>query len=147
VNPPPGAASTSATEPQTTTPNASQPREILGKTTQDVRAAAPELKTGTQAVTPKITAKDPITLSGNAYVVAASEIAQGNVKHTLDLFYATNGRFPKDYQEFRDEILKPGTGEALSLPRLPYYQEYGYDEVNHKLIILEYSDRKNQGNK
>jgi hypothetical protein len=28
------------------------------------------------------------------------------------------------------------------LPKLPYYQEYGYDPNQHKLIILEYPDRK-----
>jgi hypothetical protein len=27
---------------------------------------------------------------------------------------------------------------------LPYYQEYGYDAPQHKLIILEYPDRKAQ---
>ena len=37
------------------------------------------------------------------------------------------------------EIIKANN---IALPVLPYYQEYGYDEKEHKLIILEYPDRK-----
>jgi hypothetical protein len=33
------------------------------------------------------------------------------------------------------EIIKPN---GISLPTLPYYQEYGYDAPTHSLIILEY---------
>ena len=32
----------------------------------------------------------------------------------------------------------------IALPKLPPYQEYGYDEKEHKLVILEYEARKNQ---
>lgn len=37
-------------------------------------------------------------------------------------------------------IVKP---HGISLPQLPPYQKYGYDENEHKLIILEYPDLKN----
>jgi hypothetical protein len=37
------------------------------------------------------------------------------------------------------EIIKANN---ISLPRLPSYQEYAYNEKEHKLIILEYPDRK-----
>src|SRR5260370_39539338 len=64
-------------------------REVLGKTTQDIRPAAPELeKGGARVASGKITAKDPITLQGNAYVVAVGQIAIGNIKHSLDLYQA-----------------------------------------------------------
>ena len=116
---------------------------IVGKTTQDVRLAEPELQKGAQAVTPRITAKDPITMSGNAYVYAVDSISAGNVKHAIDLYEASSGHYPKDFAEFRDEVLKPGKPDGIALPKLPYYQEYGYDEKEHKLIILEYPDRKN----
>ena len=32
----------------------------------------------------------------------------------------------------------------IALPKLPYYQAYGYDEKEHKLIILEYQALKDQ---
>jgi len=55
-----------------------KPREVLGKTTQDVRPAAPELeKGGAQQAPMKITAKDPLTMSGNAYVVAVDKVGEG----------------------------------------------------------------------
>ena len=34
-----------------------------------------------------------------------------------------------------NEIIKPNN---IALPQLPPYQKYGYDENEHKLIILEY---------
>ena len=37
-------------------------------------------------------------------------------------------------------IVKP---HGISLPQLPPYQKYAYDENEHKLIILEYPDLKN----
>ncbi len=64
-----------------------------------------------------------------------------NIQHAVDLYHATNDRYPKDIDEFMNEIIKPNN---IALPRLPHYQEYGYDANEHKLIILEYPDRKNQ---
>jgi hypothetical protein len=37
------------------------------------------------------------------------------------------------------EIIKANN---IWLPKLPAYQEYGYNEKEHKLIIIEYPDRK-----
>ncbi len=34
-------------------------------------------------------------------------------------------------------------GQQHRFAQLPPYQKYGYDEKEHKLIILEYPDRKN----
>lgn len=121
-----------------------QPREILGKTTQDVRKMEPELQAGAQVAPDKITAKDPLTLSGNAYVVSMNHISFNNVKHAIDLYQAEHGEYPKNYEEFRDEILKPGKPDGIALPQLPYYQEYSYDEKEHKLVVLEYPERKAQ---
>ena len=39
-----------------------------------------------------------------------------------------------------NEIIKANN---IALPKLPYYQEYGYNEKEHKLVILEYPDLKN----
>ena len=66
-------------------------------------------------------------------------LAIDNMKHAMDLFKAENDRYPKDYDEFMTAIIKPNN---IALPKLPVYQEYAYDEKEHKLIILEYADRK-----
>jgi hypothetical protein len=114
-------------------------REVIGKTTQDIRPAAPELQQGAREAPAKITSKDPITLSGNAYVVAIGQVAIGQIKHSVDLYHAEHGAYPKSYDEFMSEIIKPN---GIRLPVLPSYQEYGYDEKEHKLIVLEYPDKK-----
>ena len=49
---------------------------IVGKRTQEIKNAAPELKKGgAKVATTKITAKDPITLQGNAYVTIIGRIS------------------------------------------------------------------------
>lgn len=122
-------------------PEPVQPREILGKKTMDIRNAETELQKGGQVASTRIVAKDPITLPGNAYVSIVGRNSISNIKHALDLWQAENGRFPKDYQEFKDEIIVKNN---IALPQLPYYQEYGYDPQQHSLVILEYPDRKAQ---
>ena len=78
---------------------------------------------------------------GNAYVTQSGKLGLMNVNHTLDLFNASEGRYPKDHEEFMARIIKENN---LALPMLPYYQEYGYHAGDHKLIILEYADKKAQ---
>ena len=129
-------AAAPATEPA---PEVIQPREVLGQRTQDIRNAEDELKKGAQVAETKITAKDPITLQGNAYVTIIGRTAMLQIEHAMRLYQATNDRYPKDFAEFKAEII---TANNLALPQLPYYQEYGYDEKEHKLIVLEYPDRK-----
>jgi hypothetical protein len=116
-----------------------KPRKILGKKTGDIREAQKEEAKGAQRVQPRVTGKDPITISGNAYVSIVGRTEILRIKHTLDLYNAEHGRFPKDYQEFMREIINKS---GIRLAQLPYYQEYAYDPVKHELIILEYPDRK-----
>src|SRR5206468_9336468 len=112
---------------------------ILGKRTQDIRDAEAEKKAGGVVTTPRITAKDPITLSGNAYVTAIGKTSIGNIEYALKLYQAETGEFPKTYEEFMEKIIKANN---IALPKLPFYQEYGYDAPSHKLVIIEYPDRK-----
>ncbi len=114
---------------------------IVGQKTQEVRELAKEVKNGANVVTPRITARDPITLQGNAYVSSIGQIAIGNIKHTMDLYQAENGRYPATHDEFMEEIIRKG---QIALPRLPHYQKYSYDPAEHKLVILEYPDLKGQ---
>jgi hypothetical protein len=117
-------------------------KPIIGQRTQEVKNAKVELqKAGVKAVTPKITAKDPITLTGNAYVTAIGKLSILSIQKAVDLYHATNDRYPKDYDEFMNEIIKANN---IALPKLPLYQKYAYDEKEHKLIILEYEELKNQ---
>jgi hypothetical protein len=126
-------------------PRAKKPTDsgpIIGQRTQDIKDANAELKTGkAQVGSTRIVAKDPITIQGNAYVSIIGQASILSIQHAVDLWHASNDRYPKDIDEFMNEIVKPNN---IALPRLPPYQEYGYDANQHKLIILEYPDRKNQ---
>ncbi|MDG3007650.1 hypothetical protein [Paludisphaera mucosa] len=118
-----------------------EPEFIVGKRTTDIRRVEPEVAQGANVIEkPKITAKDPITLQGNAYVTMIGQTSILQIQHAMNLYQAANDRLPKDYDEFMAEIIKANN---IALPKLPHYQEYGYDEVQHKLVILEYPDRKN----
>ncbi|MFO0952983.1 MAG: hypothetical protein U0835_17885 [Isosphaeraceae bacterium] len=113
---------------------------IVGRRTQDVRRADVEVQqNGAVVATQKITAKDPITLQGNAYVTAIGKLSILSIQQAMDLYRATNDRYPKDYDEFMNEIIKANN---IALPKLPFYQKYGNDEKEHKLVVLEYPELK-----
>jgi hypothetical protein len=119
-----------------------KPEFIVGKRTQEIRNATTELqKGGARVATTKITAKDYITLQGNAYVTIIGRTSQLLIQQAMDLYHAENDRYPKDFDEFMNVIIKANN---IALPKLPYYQAYGYDEKEHKLVILEYQALKDQ---
>ncbi len=133
-----------AANPQTPArpkPAATKTRPILNERTQDIRNAQTEQQGGARVGSTRIVARDPITLTGNAYVTIIGKASMLNIQHTVDLWQAENGRYPQDYNEFMEVIIK---ANHIALPRLPYHQEYGYNEKEHKLIILEFPDRKEQ---
>ena len=115
---------------------------IVGKRTQEIKNAANELNTeGATIASTKITAKDPITLPGNAYVTIIGQASILSIQHAMDLYHAENDRYPRSYDEFMNDIIKANN---IALAQLPYYQKYGYEANEHKLVILEYEDLKNQ---
>lgn len=117
---------------------AKQSGTIIGQRTTDIRKASVEVKNGNaNVIQPKITAKDPITLSGNAYVSMIGKMSVLKIQHAMDLYHANNDRYPKDYDEFMTEIIKANN---IALPVLPSRQKYAYDEKEHKLVILEYPE-------
>jgi hypothetical protein len=122
-------------------PQAKQSGPIIGQRTTDIRNASKELnQRGAQVASSRIVAKDPITLQGNAYVSTVGRSSVLSIQHSMDLYHATNERYPKDMDEFMTEIIKPN---GIALPQLPRYQKYAYDEKEHKLIVLEYEYLKN----
>jgi hypothetical protein len=124
-------------------PKKPKTRQILGRTTQDIRPMEPEVKdAGAKVVRkPTITAKDPITLSGNAYTSIIGQTSILLVQDAMNKYQALNDAYPKDFAEFKRDIIE---ANGIRLPVLPYYQEYGYDDKTHTLVVLEYPDRKEQ---
>ena len=134
-----------AAQVPTPAPEPVKPRPILGQRTTDIRDASKETTpaAGGVQVQPRVVAKDPITLPGNAYVAIVGQSSILNIQHALDLYQAETGEYPKSFAEFKDRII---TANNIALPMLPFYQEYGYDVPTHRLVILEYPDRKVQAN-
>jgi len=115
---------------------------IVGQRTTDIRNAQREVKKGnTNIVKPQITAKDYVALQGNAYVSIIGQSSVLAIQHAMDLYHAQNDRYPKDYNEFVTEIIKANN---IALPQLPPYQKYGYNDQEHKLVILENAALKDQ---
>lgn len=118
-----------------------EPKYIVGERTTEIKRIEPEVANGANVIDkPKITAKDPITLQGNAYVVMIGKTSILQIQHAMNLYQAEHDRLPKDYDEFMTDIIKANN---IALPLLPHYQKYGYNEQEHKLVILEYPELKN----
>jgi hypothetical protein len=65
------------------------------------------------------------------------------IDHAIALFNATEGRFPADYDEFMEKIVKANN---IKLPVLPYGGKYVYDEKEHALkVVRPAKGEKNDG--
>ncbi|MFO0956510.1 MAG: hypothetical protein U0800_03475 [Isosphaeraceae bacterium] len=119
-----------------------QPRDTLGKYTQNVYDLQEELAKG--AVLADLSLKDSDALVGYAGALnpTTAKIGLMSVEQNLNMYYAMNEKYPANLQEFRDEILKVGKPDGVQLPMLTYYREYAYDAPNHKVVVIEYPARK-----
>lgn len=132
-------------EPKKPTKPPIQTRETLGKTTQKILKMEPELAAGAIVVDGSFDDKNPISQPGTAYVAITGKAAVQKVNYDLELYKAANDdKLPETYEEFMDKVIKANN---TFLPERPYYQEYGYDEKNHKLVVLEYPAKKAQREK
>ena len=100
---------------------------ILKKFTQDITQAEPGAE---QA---DLQAKGMLAAPG-AYGFAVSEIAKMEITQAVNLYYAEKGEYPKDFDEFMNEIVKR---HGIKLPVLPGERRYQYDVKNHELIVVE----------
>ncbi|WP_435008806.1 hypothetical protein P12x_000059 [Tundrisphaera lichenicola] len=112
---------------------------ILGQRTREIGQAEAEKRAGGVVATQKITARDPITLQGNAYVTSIGKLAIGQIDQALNLYQAANGEYPRTYEEFMEGVIRANN---IALPKLPAYQKYAYDAPTHKLLVIEYPDLK-----
>jgi hypothetical protein len=60
-----------------------------------------------------------------------------NMKHSLDLFNASEGRYPNSHEEFMTAIIQ---ANQIALPELDPGVEYIYDPEDHKLKIWQPED-------
>ena len=118
-----------------------QTRKTIGKTTQNVL----ELKAATEAggiPASMAVSSSAIGVAADAYRTSVGTMAVLAVEQRMQMHQAQFGELPKDYESFMVDIISPGKPDGLQLPMLPYYQEYAYDPTNHKLIVVEFPNKK-----
>ncbi len=76
---------------------------------------------------------NPLTYALEAREQALEQIADFPIRQGVDLFHATEGRYPKDHEEFMTRVVKANN---IRLPKLAAGKRYEYDVENHKLMIV-----------
>jgi hypothetical protein len=104
---------------------------IIGKKTDKIEKFDPKAKQ--EVSDSKVRADDPILYPLQAYGPMVEQISKMHIEHALDLFNASEGRYPKDYEEFMTRIIK---ANSIKLPVLPGQWKYAYDVENHKLEVV-----------
>lgn len=106
---------------------------IMNKKTQDVGKFDPN---AANVVSDSKVRIDPLTPGGavQAYGPMVEQIMKSHVMQAVNLFQAENDRYPKDYDEFMEKIIKANN---IQLPVLPGGKKYQYDEANHILVVVD----------
>jgi hypothetical protein len=107
------------------------PNSVIGKTTNKVEKFDPNAKQEVSDSKVRVEASPLYALQ--AYRPMVEQITKAQIKHEVDLFEASEGRYPKDYDEFMTRIIKPG----IRLPVLPGGWKYAYDVENHELQVVK----------
>jgi hypothetical protein len=108
------------------------PKSIIGKTTQEVGEFDPNKK---QVVSDsKVKVDSPLLYGAQAYGPLVEQTSKLAIEHALNLFNATEGRYPKDHEEFMQRIIKEN---HIKLPVLPHKAKYEYDVENHQLVVVK----------
>jgi len=108
------------------------PNSIMGKKTQDIG----EFKAadGAQVSDSKVQVTNPITGPLEAYGPMVEQISKTHVAQALNLFNASEGRYPNSYEEFTTRIIKENN---IQLPVLPGGKRYQYDVEKHELVVVD----------
>lgn len=105
---------------------------IVGKTTQAVGVYDPN--SDAKVSDSKIHATDIVTAPTSAYGPMLENLSKSQIKQAVDLFHATEERYPKDFDEFMEKIIKANN---IKLPVLPGNKQYQYDVENHALVVVD----------
>lgn len=123
---------------------------LLSGCVESAPATAPKQKTtdkigefdpnaGDEVVKPDVRITNPITGPLEAYHPLMQKVAALGIEHAVNLFNASEGRYPNSYDEFMTRIIKENN---IRLPVLSPGLEYQYDVENHKLLVIQTSDTK-----
>ncbi len=105
---------------------------IIGKMTDDIG----EFKPGeSKEADISIDSSSPLqAMTSGAYKNILGRAAQIQITQAINIFNALHDRYPKDHEEFMEQIIK---ANGITLPVLPGGVQYQYDVENHELKIVE----------
>lgn len=110
---------------------------IIGKTTQEIEKFDPNANIEISDSDVEMT--NPITGALEAYGPALEKHFKGQVNYAIELFRAEKGRYPNDYEEFMEVVVKQG---QIKLPVLPGDWKYSYDEEAHDIKVIRHLDEE-----
>ncbi len=106
-------------------------RHVLApKMTQDID----EFQGDREVVVPDVEISNPYTGALEAYEPIKQQLAQLNIEHSVELFHALEGRYPKDHEEFMQRVIRENN---IRLPEPGKGFEYQYDVDRHELVIVK----------
>jgi hypothetical protein len=108
------------------------PDSNIHKKTQDIGEFKPEA--GAQVSDSKVVISDPFLGPVQAMGPMKEQLSKLGIQHAVDLFHATEGRYPESHEEFMMRIVKENN---MQLPELPGGKKYQYDVANHELVVVE----------
>ena len=85
-------------------------------------------------VTPDVKITNPITGPLEAYGPLKQRIAGLSLDHAVNMFHALEGRYPKDYDEFMQRVIREN---KIQLPEPTKGLHYENDVENHKLLVVK----------
>ena len=104
---------------------------IIGKTTQEIGEFDPAA-----GRTLRQDGGDKTNIVNHQFQAMAHvihETSRLQIKHAMNLFYATEGRYPKSHEEFMEKIIKANN---IQLHKPVNTAEYQYDVENHELVVV-----------
>ena len=114
-----------------TGPEADKPAE---KQNKNVAIGEFDPAAGKEVVDDQVQISNPITGPLEAYGPLKRKVVTDiGIKHAINLFHATEGRYPKDFDEFMTRIIKQN---RINLPTPGAGMHYGYDVENHELVVV-----------
>ena len=114
-------------------------KEVINQVTDDIGefdANAGEVKEADMQVKSN---SGPLSAYSGAYGYAVSATAKMKITQAVEMFRATEGRYPKSHDEFMAKVIK---ANQIQLPVLPGEREYQYDVENHELKVVEPNKEK-----
>ncbi|MFM7057323.1 MAG: hypothetical protein ACKO2P_10420 [Planctomycetota bacterium] len=119
-------------DPPQTPPEPATPQPVAAAKPTEVQQFDPAA--GKTIVDPTRPITDPITGPLVALQNAREKIPQLAIQHAINLFHASEGRYPASLEEFMSRIIQEN---RINLPQLAQGLTWEYDVDAHQLVVVQ----------